>query len=133
MQAVISIAAGFMSSVEFEYNRMHAAASSGFMNATAAAHYLIARGVPFRRAHEQVGRAVQWCLENHCQIEDMPLDELRHFAPEVDQGFYSHLTLDAVLGCHDVEGGTAPARVRQALAEARERLAALRGELHAHA
>ncbi len=133
MQAVVSVAAGFMAAVEFDYDRMHAAASSGFMNAMAAAHYLVARGVPFRLAHEQIGRAVQWCLENHCELQDLSLDDLRRFAPEADQGFYSHLTLDAVLGCHDVEGGTAPARVRQALAEARERLTALRGELHAHA
>jgi argininosuccinate lyase len=133
MQAVVSIAAGFTAAVEFDYHRMHAAAGSGFMNAMAAAHYLVARGVPFRHAHEQIGQAVQWCLENHCELQDISLDDLVRFAPEADQGFYSHLTLDAVLGCHDVEGGTAPARVRQALAEARERLAALRGELHAHA
>lgn len=133
MQAVVSIAAGFVAAVEFDYDRMHAAASSGFMNAMSAAHYLAARGVPFRHAHEKIGRAVQWCLENHCELEDMPLDELRRLAPEANLGIYSHLTLDAVLGCHDVEGGTAPARVRQALAEARERLATLRGEQHAHA
>jgi argininosuccinate lyase len=133
MQAVVSIAAGFLSAVEFDYDRMHAAASSGFMNAMAAAHYLVARGVPFRHAHEQIGRAVQWCLENHCELDEMPLDDLRRCAPEAGQDFYSHLTLDAVLGCHDVGGGTAPVRVRQGLAEARERLAALRGELHAHA
>jgi argininosuccinate lyase len=133
MQAVVSVAAGFVAAVEFDFDRMHAAASSGFMNAMAAAHYLVGRGVPFRHAHEQIGRAVQWCLENHCQLEDMPLDDLHRFAPEADQGFYSHLTLDAVLACHNVEGGTAPSRVRQALAEARERLAGLRGELHAHA
>jgi len=133
MQAVVSIAAGFISAVEFDYERMQAAASSGFMNAMAAAHYLVARGVPFRHAHEQIGQAVQWCVERHCELEEMPLDELRRFAPDAGQDFYSHLTLDAVLGCHDVEGGTAPARVRQALAEARERLAALKGELHAHA
>jgi argininosuccinate lyase len=132
-QAVVSIAAGFVAALEFDYDRMHAAASSGFMNAMSAAHYLVARGVPFRHAHEQIGRAVQWCLENHCELEDMPLDELRRLAPEANQGIYSYLTLDAVLGCHDVEGGTAPARVRQALAEARERLATLRGEQHAHA
>jgi len=133
MRAAVSIVAGFIAAVEFDYDRMHAVASSGFMNAMAAAHYLVARGVPFRHAHQQIGRAVQWCMGNHCELEDMPLADLRRFAPEADQGFYSHLTLDAVLGCHDVEGGTAPARVRQALAEARERLAALRGELHAHA
>jgi len=133
MQAVISIAADFISTVEFDYERMHSAASSGFMNAMAAAHYLVARGVPFRHAHEQIGQAVQWCLEKRCELDEMPLDELHRFAPQADQDFYSHLTLDAVLGCHDVQGGTAPSRVRQALAQVRERVATLKGELHAHA
>jgi len=133
MQAVVSIAAGFIAAVEFDFDRMHAAASSGFLNAMAAAHYLVAHGVPFRRAHEQIGHAVQWCIEHHCELDDMPLDSLRQFAPEAGRDFYAHLTLDAVLDCHDVQGGTAPARVRQALAAARERLAALKGEQHAHA
>jgi argininosuccinate lyase len=133
MHSVLSIAAGFIAAVEFNFERMHAAATSGFMNAMAAAHYLVRRGVPFRRAHEQIGRAVQWCIENQCELQDMPIEDLRRYAPEADQDFYSHITLESVLACHDVEGGTAPARVRQALADARERLAALRGELHAHA
>jgi argininosuccinate lyase len=76
---------------------------------------------------------VQWCIENRCELTEIPFSELRRFTPEADEDFYSHLTLDAVLGCHDVEGGTAPSRVQKALTGARERLAALRGELHAHA
>lgn len=133
MIAVLSIATGFAAAVEFDYERMQAAATSGFMNAMAAAHYLVKRGVPFRRAHEQIGHAVQWCIENHCELQDLALEDLRRFAPEAGPDFYSHITLEAVLACHDVEGGTAPARVRTAIAAAGERLAALRGELHAHA
>jgi argininosuccinate lyase len=133
MEAVVSISTGFIAAVEFNYDRMHAAASSGFTNAMAAAHYLVTRGVPFRRAHEQIGKAVQWCIENRCELTEIPFSELRRFTPEADEDFYSHLTLDAVLGCRDVEGGTAPSRVQKALTGARERLAALRGELHAHA
>ncbi len=133
MIAVISIATGFLAAVEFDYGRMQAAATSGFMNAMAAAHYLVKRGVPFRRAHEQIGHAVQWCIENHCELQDLALEDLRRCAPEAGPDFYSHITLEAVLACHDVEGGTAPARVRKAIAAAGERLAALRGELHAHA
>jgi argininosuccinate lyase len=132
-QGMLQIAAGFISAVEFDYDRMHAAASTGFMNAMAAAHYLVARGVVFRHAHEQIGRAVQWCLEHQCELQDIPFDELRRIAPQANEEFYSQLKLDAVLACHDVHGGTAPGRVRQALEEARDRLSALRGELHAHA
>ena len=63
------------------------------------------KGVPFRRAHEQIGQAVQWCLEKHCELQELPLDDLRQLRARVrTQDFYSHLTLDAVLGCHDVDG-----------------------------
>jgi argininosuccinate lyase len=99
----------------------------------AAANFLVTRGVPFRRAHEQIGRAVQLCIAKGCELQDLSLEELRQFGLEFDQDFYSAVTLEAVLACHDVAGGTAPARVRQQLAQAQQRLAALRGELHAHA
>jgi len=112
---------------------MQAAASTGFLNAMAAATYLVKRGVPFRRAHEQIGKAVQLCLEKNCELQDLSLEELRQFGPDFDQQFYSHLTLEAVLACHDVPGGTAPARVQHALAQTRQKIAELRGELHAHA
>ena len=130
---VVKMAAGFMRDVEFDYGRMQQAASTGFMNAMAAATYLVRRGVPFRRAHEQIGKAVQLCLEKGCELQDLSLDELKQFGAKFAPDFYSSLTLESVLACHDVDGGTAPARVRQALAEARRKLAALKGEVHAHA
>jgi argininosuccinate lyase len=130
---LLQLAAGFMRDVQFDLARMQAAASSGFMNAMAAAAYLVRRGVPFRRAHEQIGRAVQLCLEKHCELQDLSLNELRQFGAEFEEDFYAHLTLESVLACHDVAGGAAPARVRDALAQTRARLAALRGGFHAHA
>jgi argininosuccinate lyase len=130
---VLSVAVGFMSAVGFNTERMQAAAQSGFMNAMAAATYLAKRGVPFRLAHRQIGAAVRRCLATGRELADLSLEELRQFGEHFDSGFYAALNLDAVLSCHDVIGGAAPARVRQAMTQARERLAALRGEVHAHA
>ena len=129
----LAVAAGFLRAVRFDAERMQAAASSGFLNATAAAGYLVRRGVPFRHAHTAIGQAVQHCLEKGCTLESLSLEELRQFSPAFDADFYRCLSLDAVLARHDVVGGTAPARVKAALAEAQQRLAALRKELHAHA
>jgi argininosuccinate lyase len=112
---------------------MQAAAQSGFMNAWAAATYLVRRGVPFRLAHEQIGKAVQACIEKKCELTDLPLEELRQLNAVFDQDFYSCLKLPSVLNLHDVPGGTAPARVRQALAEARRKMESMREEVHAHA
>ena len=129
----LAIAAGFLGAVEFDRERMQAAAQAPFLNATAAAGYLAARGVPFRQAHAAVGQAVVYCLEKGKPLEALTLEELKKFRPEFDKSFTEALKLEAVLAAHDVEGGTAPKRVEQALAEARRRLAALRGETHAHA
>lgn len=121
----VEIATGFMRLVEFNYQRMQQACESGFMNALAAATYLVQRGVPFRQAHETIAHAVQVCLEKGCQLEQLSLQELRALSPAFDSGIYQHLKLEAVLECHDVEGGTAIKRVEKALKEAREQLSAL--------
>ena len=131
--SLIPLVRGWMQAVEFDHDRMQAAAQSGFMNAWAAATYLVQRGVPFRLAHEQVGKAVQLALEKGGELQDLSLDELQKLNPAFNQDFYSCLTLEAVLAIHDVPGGTAPARVRQAIAEARQKIGSMREEIHAHA
>lgn len=123
--ACVEIAAGFMRFVEFNYERMQQACQSGSMNALAAATYLVQRGVPFRQAHEIIAHAVQICVEKGCQLEQLTLEELRRFSPAFGDDIYRHLKLEAVLECHDVEGGTAVKRVQNALREAREQLSAL--------
>ena len=123
----------WMNAVRFNFERMGAAAETGYMNAFAAATYLVNRGVPFRSAHECVGKAVQNCLEKGCELQDLPLEELRGLNTAFDQDFYSCLGVQQVLAIHDVPGGTAPARVKQALAEAKQKVEALREGIHAHA
>lgn len=126
-------AIGVMRDCEFDFARMGAAAQCGFMNAMAAATYLSSKGVPFRSAHEVIGKAVSFCLDRGCELSDLTLEELKQFSPAFDQDFYSAVTLDAVLGCHDVPGGTNPARVRAALVHLNQRVRALQEALHAHA
>ena len=129
---LVPLVTGWMKAAEFDYEHMQQAAQSGFMNAWAAATYLVQRGVPSRLAHEQVGRLVQKCLERSCELQDLPLDELRSVNPMFDQDVYTCLTLDSVLAIHDVVGGTAPARVRRAMAEAKRKIEAICEEVHAH-
>ncbi len=131
--ALLPLVSGWMTAVEFDRDRMQAAAGSGFMNAWAGATYLVQRGVPFRLAHEQMGKAVQACIERGCELAALPLDELRAWNPAFDQDFYSCLTLPSVLAMHDVPGGTAPARVKQAILEARRKVESMREAVHAHA
>jgi len=130
---MLPLVTGWMKSVEFNYERMQSAADSGFMNAWAAATYLVKRGVPSRLAHERVGKAVQLCLERGCELCDLPLPELRALSPAFGEDFYESLSLPSVLGMHDVKGGTAPGQVKQAMAVARKTIESLREEVHAHA
>ena len=132
---LLPLVAGWMRAVEFDHQRMNQAAQSGFMNAWAAATYLVNRGVPSRLAHEQIGKAVKLCLEKQCELKDLTPDELRALNPAFGQGFLECLKPSSVLAIHDVLGGTAPARVRQGIMAAREKIESLREEvnLHAHA
>ena len=130
---MLPLVTGWLKGVEFHTERMSQAAQSGFMNAWAAATYLVKRGVPSRIAHEKIGKAVQICLERNCELQDLALEELRVLSPAFDQDFCEALKLASVLALHDVPGGTAPARVRQAISSTRSRIESIREEAHAHA
>ena len=132
-QRLVALATEWMKAVEFDYGCMQASAEAGYMNAFAAATYLAERGVPFRSAHEIVGKAVQRCLEKGCELQDLPLDELKRFSSAFEPDIYQRLTISSVLAVHDVPGGTAPEQVMQALSKAKQRIAAIRGVVHAHA
>jgi argininosuccinate lyase len=130
---MLPLVTGWMRAVELHKERMLQATQSGFMNAWAAATYLVNRGVPSRLAHEKVGKAVQTCIERGCELQDLSIEELREISPAFDQDFYESLKLASVLAVHDVAGGTAPSRVRHAIQLTRKKIDALREEAHAHA
>jgi argininosuccinate lyase len=122
---VLELLAPFTQQLKFRLDRMERAAQTGFLNAMAAATYLSHRGVPFRRAHHIVGQAVRLALDKGCELGGLTLDELRQLSPEFSEDFYASITLAATLDCHDVIGGTARARVHEALASAKTRLDAV--------
>jgi len=103
---------------------MRSAARQGFATATDLADYLVRGGMAFRDAHEAVGRAVRRAAERGCGLEDLPLDELRSFAPGVDIGaeVLSAISLEGSIAARNHVGGTAPAQVATQVAWWRERL-----------
>jgi argininosuccinate lyase len=127
---ILPLVTGFMNTVEFNDAKMNQAASSGFMNAWAAAAYLVERGVPSRLAHEAVGKAVALAVDRGCDLQKLPLADLQAIHPTFDAAFHSHLGLTEVLTLHDVPGGTAPRHVKRALQNARERITTLRALQH---
>ena len=128
--SMVRVATGFLSVVEFNFDRMHEAASCGFMNAQAAAAHLVRQGIPFRRAHELIGKAVRLCVEQGCELEQLSKEDYALCGIDADQPFYKALALDEVLAVHNVPGGTAPARVRAALQTAKAKLSHFVGVAH---
>jgi argininosuccinate lyase len=124
-QMMLTVLPGFTRALKFRTDRMRAACESGFLNAMAAATYLVHKGVPFRKAHEKIGNAIRYCLDKGCELDSLTLEELKQFGPEFDSDFFAAITLEATLDCHDVIGGTARGRVREALADAAKRVDAL--------
>ena len=129
---MIALVARFTASLQFNFDRMRQGAQTGYLNAMAAATYLVHKGVPFRTAHEKIGNAVRYALEKGVELGDLSLDELRPFGSEFGEDFYTAVSLDATLDCHNVIGGTACGRVRLALDVASMRVKAITEEV-AHA
>jgi len=128
---MLPLVTGWMKSGAFHFDRMQQAAQSGFMNAWAAATYLVNHGVPSRLAHERVGKAVQLAIEKNCELQDLPLADLQSLSPSFGSDFYESLKLASVLAIHDVPGGTAPTQVRQAIRTTRKKIESLHEEVHA--
>jgi argininosuccinate lyase len=101
---------------------MRQAARQGFATATDLADYLVRKGLPFRDAHEAVARAVRAAETRGCDLSDLALAELQAFSPLVADDVFAVLTLEGSLASRTSAGGTAPVRVREAIAAARQRL-----------
>ncbi|MGA9720297.1 MAG: argininosuccinate lyase [Acidobacteriaceae bacterium] len=122
---MLELLASFTLQLRFRLEDMESAAQSGFLNAMAAATYLSHKGVPFRRAHHIIGEAVRLALDKGCELDGLALDQLRKLSPAFGEDFYESITLAATVDCHDVIGGTARARVHEAIVSAKARLSAV--------
>ncbi len=102
--------------------RTREATTKGYLNATELADYLVKKGVPFRTAHETVGNAVLYAIEQGVELDELRLEQLQAFSPFIDEGVMDALSLDKALVAKNTVGGTSPARVAEALAIAKESL-----------
>lgn len=108
--------------VSLNKERMRDTASKGMMNATELADYVVRKGMPFREAHETVGRIVVRAIERGVELQELSLDELRSISPLIDEDVFEALSLEETLQTKAQIGGTSPARVSEALATARKSL-----------
>ena len=118
----LRVFAGMLGTLECRRERMREAARLGYTTATDLADYLVRKAVPFRDAHEAVGRAVRDAVETGRDLSEMTLDELREFSPAIESDVFEVLTLEGSVAARNHAGGTAPARVRGAIARAKARI-----------
>lgn len=103
---------------QFNVDRMARAARGGFTNATDLADYLVNQGLPFRDAHEVVGRAVRYCIDNHLSLDELDLATFKEFSPLIGADIYPYIDVKACVARRRIPGGPAPETVQAALAEA---------------
>ncbi len=115
--------ADMVPAIEANTEAMRGSALAGFSTATDLADYLVRDGLPFRDAHEVVGKAVAHCVDAGCDLADLSLEALQGFHGSIQADVFDVLTLEGSVAARDHFGGTAPARVRAAAEAARETLA----------
>jgi len=109
--------------IKFDGERTRAAAAKGYATATDLADYLVRRNVPFRDAHEVVGKAVSKAIAKSCDLSQLSLAELQKFSPLIDEDVFEAMTLEGSVNARAHIGGTAPARVQEALKAAKKMIA----------
>jgi len=128
LKQCLRICAPMLRTMKVNRERMKEAARGGFTNATDLADYLVAKGLPFRTAHEVIGRAVLYCLEHQKSLEELDMQEFKGFCELVDTDVYDHISLEGCINKRQLPGGTAPQAVERAIREARSLIAALQPE-----
>jgi argininosuccinate lyase len=122
VKGAVRLMAGLLGNLKIRPERMAAALYGGFLTATDMADYLAARGVPFRTAHEQVGQTVRYAESRKKELWELSLEEIRQFAPQADADLFDWLKIENSVARRTSPGGTAPARVAEALARVEKEL-----------
>ncbi|MHA7855785.1 argininosuccinate lyase [Marinobacter shengliensis] len=114
--------ADMIPAIEAKADNMRVAAKRGFSTATDLADYLVKKGVPFRDAHEIVGKSVAFGVAESRDLSEMTLEELQQFSDVIGEDVFDVLTLEGSVQARDHLGGTAPNQVRAAVVRARKGL-----------
>lgn len=120
--ASLEVSGTVLRNVRVREEATRAAAARGYMNATELADYMARKGMPFREAHDAVGRIVLRAIELGVELDDLSLEEMRAVSSLIEEDVYEALSLERTLASKSQPGGTAPERVAEALREARASL-----------
>jgi argininosuccinate lyase len=118
----LKVYAAMMPQISLYRENMRAAAEQGYATATDLADYLVRKSIPFRDAHETVGKTVSYAIDHQLTLAEIDLSTLQSFSSLIDEDVYDVLTLEGSLKARDHVGGTAPAQVKKAAAIAKKAL-----------
>ena len=119
---MLAVATGALATTKFNVERLRAAASNPALLATEAADYLVHKGMPFRQAHDIVGKVLREAEKQNVQWTSLPLETLKKISPAFEADFENSLSVAAALAAKKVSGGTAPESVGDAIANLERRL-----------
>ncbi len=122
VSACVTVMARMMANMTFNRDAMYEAAGRGFSTATDLADYLVRRGVPFRDSHAIVGNVVRHAQNEKVDIAELELAALQGFSGEIEADVFDVLTLEGSVASRNHIGATAPQRVREEVAIARQRI-----------
>jgi len=112
----LKIFADMIAEMNVKGDNMRIAAARGFSTATDVADYCVRKGLPFRQAHEVVGKTVRYCVEHDKDIPELSLDEFKEFSALIEEDIYNFVTLEASVNARKATGGTAREAVERELA-----------------
>ncbi|WP_079914275.1 argininosuccinate lyase [Paenibacillus sp. 32352] len=118
LQGALQLYAPMVSTMKVNKDRMRQAVNQDFSNATDIADYLVNKGLPFRQAHEVIGKTVLYCIQNGKFLLDLKLEEFHQFSTLFEQDIYKVLQPEQVVNARNVYGGTASNQVSEAIARA---------------
>jgi argininosuccinate lyase len=118
----LKVSAIVLDNLTVNEKRARAAASSGFLNATELADYLVKKGIPFRSAHDTVGKAVLFASADDRELNELTIEEFRRFSESIGDDVFDTLTLENTVDSKSQAGGTSRSRVAAALENAHRSL-----------
>ena len=114
-----------LATIKIKKENMYKAAQGGFTNATDAADYLVKKGIPFRSAHEIIGKMVLYCINNNKAIEELSMEEFKSFSDKIEQDVYTEISLEKCVSGRSLPGGPAAESVKASIESGREFLKGL--------
>ncbi|MFD0696271.1 argininosuccinate lyase [Paenibacillus sp. GCM10027628] len=124
LQGALQLFAPMVSTMKVNTDRMRQAVNQDFSNATDIADYLVNKGLPFRQAHEVIGKTVLYCIQNKKYLLDMTIEEFKTFSSLFESDIYQVLQPEQVVNARNVYGGTASNQVADAIGRAEQVLQA---------